>query len=365
LFDRNRERREIRRVSKTAMKISVIVPVFNEGDSVRVARDRIAQMFARDLPEHAYEIVFVDDGSGDDSGTHLSVLAEKDARVKVIQLEHNFGSHMAVRAGMDFCTGDAFFYLPCDLQEPPEMLPKLLELLKGPVEIVYAVRESRRDSLSNRIGSRIFFGLARALVSRNIAPAGAGSFVLGPRAVKCARLFHERNLSWDGLLASLPFPHAYLSYERAARTQGQSKWTLEKRLKLFADFFVGFSYTPIRSMAYIGLATAMGGFGYAIVVFFNRIFFQNPIEGWSSLMLVLLVVSGIQMIMLGIIGEYVWRTLDESRQRPRYIVRKMLNVGRAPAPELVLLSGAEPAKNATDGIAAGEAAVIRSSMKES
>jgi polyisoprenyl-phosphate glycosyltransferase len=337
-----------------AVKISVVVPVFEEGVLVRAVRDQIVQVFETDLKHHDYEIIFVDDGSQDNSIEHLAALAEADRRIKVIQFEQNCGSHMAVRAGLDFCTGDALFYVPCDMQESPGMLPKLLEFLQGPIQIVLAVRETRTDRLATRVGSRIFFALAHLLVSRDIPPSGSGSFLLGSRAIRCARLYQERNLSWDGLLASLPFPRARVPYERVDRIQGASKWTLEKRLKLFADFFVGFSYKPIRSMSYLGLATALAGFTYAIIVVFNRIVFSRAVEGWSSLMLVLLIVSGVQMVMLGIIGEYLWRTLDEARARPRYIVRRLLNLASDAAPPHQTVAGKLPPMS--DSIEAEQAA---------
>ncbi len=309
------------------MKLSVIVPAYNEGSAVTIAYDAITSVVNGALPNLHYEILFIDDGSGDDTFEHLNEIARSDVRVKVVRLSQNCGAHMAIRAGLDFATGDAACFVPCDLQEPPELIPRLLGAMGGPIQIVWAVRDGKRqDTSATKLMSWLFFAVARVVVSKNVAPRGASMFMLGPEAIKTARLHREQNLTLDGLLATMSFPQAQIPYERQARQTGESKWTLSKRLKLFADFFVGYSYTPIRMMSYLGMITASLSFLYGAVVFVNRVYFGHPIEGWTSLMLVLLFVSGVQMIMLGVIGEYVWRTLDEARARPRYVVRDLLNV---------------------------------------
>jgi len=307
------------------MKISVIVPVYNEGESVRVAYDRISHVFADQLSQHGYEIIFVDDGSADDSFFHLSTLAAAHSHVRVIKFAQNAGSHMAIRAGLEHATGDAAVFLACDLQDPPEMIPKMLDALQPPVRIVWAVRDTRHDSLSSKVGSRAFFALARMLVSKNLPPSGASMFLLGPDALRAVPLHRERNLTLEGLFATMGLAQAQVPYDRRDRKFGKSKWTLGKKLKLFADFFVGYSYAPIRLMSYVGMSVAALGFVYVIILLINKLRIGTPVEGWTSLMVVLLIVGGVQMTMLGIIGEYVWRGLDETRRRPRYIVEQFLN----------------------------------------
>ena len=205
------------------------------------------------------------------------------------------------------------------------MIPTMLATLSGPVQIVWAVRQNREDPWFDRLFSRAFYGLGRALISPNLAATGSSMFLLGPNALHALRLHRERNLVLDAALATMNFAQAQVPYDRKARQAGKSKWTLEKKLKLFADFFVGYSYAPIRLMSFLGMLTAAAGFIYALVVLINKLIFKTPVEGWTSLMLVLLVVGGMQMIMLGIIGEYMWRTLDEARRRPRYIISATLN----------------------------------------
>jgi dolichol-phosphate mannosyltransferase len=322
------------------MKISVIIPAYNEGDSVVDAYEAVVRMFRAEMPEHEYELIFVDDGSRDQTFSHLAQLAARDGRVVAIRLVRNGGAHLAVRAGLEHATGDAACFLPCDLQEPPELIPQLLRALAGPVQIVWAVRNSRQDPLGERVASRVFFAIARWFVPEFVAPSGVGIFLVGKAALRAIPLFRERNLTLDGLLFTMGFAQAYVGYERRARTHGRSRWTLAKRLKSFADFFAGYSYAPIRLMSYSGIAVASAGFlfGAFLVVNWLR---ARPVAGWTSLMLVLLLLGGLQMVMLGVMGEYVWRALDEARGRPRYIVETLLRSQTSePEPETVPSRGA-------------------------
>ncbi len=208
---------------------------------------------------------------------------------------------------------------------PPDLIPGMLASLVEPVKIVWAVRSSREDGLASRVLSRIFFFLGRLLVSKNLAPTGASMFLVGPDVLQSVRLYREKNLTLDGLFATMDVQHAYVPYSRQARKVGTSKWTMGKRLKLFADFFVGYSYVPIRAMSYLGILLSALGFLYACFVLLNRLFFNAPIQGWTSLMMAVLIIGGFQMTMTGIIGEYLWRVLDEVRERPRYIIEAFLN----------------------------------------
>jgi len=232
---------------------------------------------------------------------------------------------MAVRVGLEHAEGDCACFVPCDLQDPPELIPAMLASLVEPIQIVWAVRSSREDSLSSRVLSKIFFSLGRVLVSKNLAPTGSSMFMVDSSVLRSIRLYREKNLTLDGLFATMDVRHAYVPYSRQARHTGASKWTLGKRLKLFADFFVGYSYVPIRAMSYLGILLSALGFLYALLVLVNKLFFNAPIQGWTSLMMVVLIIGGFQMTMTGIIGEYLWRVLDEVRERPRYVIEAFLN----------------------------------------
>ncbi|HYX69095.1 MAG TPA: glycosyltransferase family 2 protein [Terriglobales bacterium] len=324
------------------MKLSVVVPAFNEGESVRTARAAIAEVFRSQLPGMDFEILFVDDGSRDDTFQHLAALAAEFPYVRVIKFAQNYGSHMAIRAGFDYATGDAACFVACDLQDPPDAIPRMLAALQAPVEIVWAVRNTRQDALSSRLFSRLFYGLARRLVSKNLAPSGSSMFLLGPQALKILRQHQERNLMLDGALATMAVAQAHVPYERQARRVGESKWTLAKKLKTFADFFVGYSQAPIRAMAFLGMVVAVAGVIYAGVTLVRRIWYAHAIEGWSWVMMAVLLLAGMIMVMLGILGEYLWRALDEARSRPRYVVETILNPAPVPADVRLSTAGAAP-----------------------
>jgi glycosyltransferase involved in cell wall biosynthesis len=308
------------------MKISVVVPAYNEGENVAATYAAICQVFQNSLKNTDFEIIFVDDGSRDNTFFYLNELADNHPNVKIIKLATNYGAHMAIRAGLEHAVGDAACFIACDLQDPPSLIPKMLDALVEPVQIVWAVRNSRQDKLLNQFFARIFYALVRIFVARDFPPTGSSMFLLGSKALKAVKLYKERNLTLEGLFVTMGFQQAYVNYERQARQSGVSKWTLAKRLKLFADFFVGFSYSPIRLISYTGIIAAILGFIYALIVIFNKLFFSTPIDGWSSLMVVVLVLGGLQMVMMGIIGEYVWRALDEIRARPRYMIEQYKNI---------------------------------------
>ncbi len=317
------------------MKLSIIIPCYHESSSVRETLERLEAALAAVKFTVPYEVIFVDDGSRDDTFTHLRALAEGRAGVRVLKLGANVGSHMAIRAGLEHATGTHACYLPADLQEPPELIPRLRELCRDPVQIAWAVRDSRQDPALTRFSANLFYALARFFVTKNLPSTGAGTFLLGPKALAAATRFTERNLTLEGLFATMGFPIAVLPYERQARTRGVSKWTLAKKLKLFADFFVAYSYTPIRFFSYLGVVVATLGFAYALFILLARLWYGPAMmTGFSSIMIVVLILGGLQMVMMGVLGEYLWRTLDESRRRPRYLVDEELNPPAAPDGEI-------------------------------
>ncbi len=303
------------------MKLSILIPCYHESAAVRDTLTRLESSLAAAGFHEPYEVLFIDDGSRDDTFTHLRALAASNPRVRVIRLSANVGSHMAIRAGLERCEGTHACYLPADLQEPPELIPKLLELCRDPVQIAWAVRDSRQDPFLTKLFARCFYGLARVMVTKNLPTGGAGTFLLGPKALAAVSSFTERNLTLEGLFATMGFPMAMLPYQRQARRHGASKWTLAKKLKLFADFFVAYSYTPIRFFSYLGVGVASLGFLYALFILAARLVYGSQMtSGFAAIMIAVLILGGLQMLMMGVLGEYLWRTLDESRRRPRYIV---------------------------------------------
>ncbi|MDZ4715809.1 MAG: glycosyltransferase family 2 protein [Cytophagales bacterium] len=303
--------------------VSVIVPVYNESIGVLLAHKALTS----ELSKHneAFEIIFVDDGSTDDSFFHLKNIAEKDTKIKVLKLSTNCGSHMAIRAGLLHASGDCAGFIACDLQEPPELIYKMKSKLSEQHNIVWAVRNSRKDSLRTKIHSTIFYWLARTMVTKDIPPSGATMFVLSSKAVKALNMYSERNMTLLGLFSSTGFKTTLVHYEGTNRILGKSKWTLAKKLKLTIDFFVASSNTPIRMVSIVGIGFSLLGFGWTAYILLREMFVGDLASGWPALLSVILIGFGITNISLGIIAEYLWRTLDEARGRPRYIVEEALN----------------------------------------
>jgi dolichol-phosphate mannosyltransferase len=308
-------------------KLSIIVPVYNEGPAVATACDAIRQMCETRLADWDPEIIFVDDGSRDDSFAHIKKLCREHSNVKGIRFAVNAGSHMAIRAGLEHATGDAACFLACDLQDPPEVVPSLVAELDNDADVVWAVRSRRQDAWKTRVFSHIYQRVARMLVSKNIPLGGSSMILMGAAPLKMLARLKERNVALEGILATAGFRHAYVSYQRQARRTGKSKWTLAKKINLFADSILSLSYKPIRLISLLGFLMAAAGVGLALSAVAARL------SGWltSGMGLVLfasalLVGQGCTIFGLGIVGEYVWRALDESRDRPKYIVDEMVQI---------------------------------------
>ena len=270
------------------------------------------------------EFVFVDDGSNDGSWEFLCSLSSRDPRIRAIRFSRNFGSHAALMAGFQQASGDLVAFIAADLQDPPEILPKLIEKWREGYQVAWGTREKRDDPLMTKAFSWLYSSLLRRLALREMPTGGADVCVVDRQVVDVVLKMQEKNTSIFGLIMWSGFRQTFLPYARQARQHGQSKWTLAKKLKLFVDSFVSFSFFPIRLVSYLGLSVSALGFLYAAVVIVRRLLYTTPVEGWSSLMVAVVTLAGVQLLMLGIVAEYLWRTFDESRKRPPYIVREVI-----------------------------------------
>jgi len=304
----------------TMSLISVIIPTFNEEENLPLLYQRL-QDVTKDS-EDEFEFIFVDDGSSDNSFNILKALARADSRIKIIRFSRNFGSHSACRAGLVHSKGDACAFISADLQDAPELISRLIEKWEKGYEVVIGVREL--EGKSKRLFPRIYYKMVRRFALKNMPEDGTDVFLIDRKVVNVVRGIKEKNTSIFGLLLWSGFNQGFVQYKRQKRRKGKSKWTFGKKVKLFIDTFISFSYFPIRFISFVGILLAFSGFMYAIIVVINRLFLGSPIEGWSSLMVVLLLVSGVQLLMLGILGEYLWRNFDESRNRPIFIIDKMI-----------------------------------------
>jgi dolichol-phosphate mannosyltransferase len=306
--------------------LSVVVAAYNEEGNVPLLYDRLLALDWAAL-ELEPEFVFVDDHSQDKTSQVLASLAARDPRVKVLRFSKNFGSHKAFTAGLEHCTGVAAVILAADLQDPPETIPQLVAKWREGAKVVWAVREDREgESLATRLLSRLYYFLMRRMAEVRPPRKGADFLLLDRVVVAELRKAPEKHTSLLSLIQWMGFDQAEIVYTKAARHSGRSNWTLSKKLKLAVDSFVSFSYVPLRLASACGLLFAFSGFLYAAVIAVRAIALGSPVQGWSSLMCVLLIVSGVQLVILGILGEYLWRTFDEARGRPRYIVEKRINL---------------------------------------
>lgn len=228
---------------------------------------------------------------------------------------------MAVKCGLDFCNGHCAVIMAADLQDPPEMIPDLIRKWQQGAKVVWAVREQRQGEKTSTLGfSRLYYFLMRKIAGiRDIPATGADFFLIDKQVIAALKQFNEAHVSLFALITWLGFQQDFITYNKEARSHGESGWTLKKKLKMFVDSVTAFSYFPIRFMSYLGFFVAICGFIYAIFTFV-RAFMGLPIQGWASLMVAVLVIGGMQMTMLGILGEYLWRTLDETKKRPQYMV---------------------------------------------
>jgi len=304
--------------------LTVVTPAYNEADNLPRLYERLSQTL--DPLELDWEWVIVDDHSSDRTFKVVESLAAQDARIRGYRFARNLGAHTAIRCGINYAGGDCAAIMAADLQDPPETLPELVARWQAGAQVVWAVRAHREGETVSTVGfSRLYYWLMRRVVGIKEMPAtGADFFLIDRRVIDALSQFNESHTSLMALVTWMGFRQTEISYPKQARLHGRSGWSLEKKLKLVVDSVTSFTYLPIRLMSYLGFIVALLGFLYAGWVIINAMF-GRPAYGWSSLMVVVLVVGGIQMIMMGVLGEYLWRALDEARRRPRYIVEAVLD----------------------------------------
>jgi dolichol-phosphate mannosyltransferase len=303
------------------MKLSFVIPVFRNEGSIFPTYEKIKNLlFKLNLD---YEFIFVNDGSDDNSIFELVNIHNEDNKVKVLSFSRNFGQVPAIIAGMKEVTGDAAISLSADLQEPIELIESMITKWKAGNEIVICHRVDREDSFIANNTSAVFYKLIK--ISNPKMPKGGFDFLLiDKKALIYFNEIDERNRFFQGDILWLGFNTAFIPYNRLKRTIGKSQWTLSKKMKYFIDGLLNTSYVPIRLMSLIGIIISLLGFIYSFVIAYNRFFNNTPFDGWAPIMILILIIGGLIMLMLGIIGEYVWRTYDETRKRPIYIIKDRL-----------------------------------------
>lgn len=304
--------------------LSYIIPCYYNEGNIPVTKKELIQNESLFPPDVKFEYIMVDDGSKD--GTLNELLKFRDEypdKVKVVKLSGNFGSYNAILAGMNYAWGDCNVILAADLQDPPELIPQMYEYWAKGIKLVIANRQDREESFFQKMFSNSYHFLIKKFALKNV-PKGGFDLVLFDSQLRDEVVrINEKNTNQIYLLSWLNYDFVNIPYTRKKRDIGKSRWTLQKKIKLFVDSFVSFSFFPIRLISVTGLILGLISFLYGMFVIYAKITGLVPVQGWTAIMVVLLMVSSFQMVALGIIGEYVWRAMDASRKRPNFVIDKV------------------------------------------
>jgi len=311
-----------------APTLSVVIPIFNEEETLPALFERLSSVLVR-LGE-PFEVIFVNDGSRDGSERMLRDFHARDPRFKSIHFSRNFGHQTAITCGLDHSRGQAVVAMDGDLQDPPEVLPDLLARWREGFEVVYAVRQKRKEGLLKRSAYKAFYWLLRKVSYLDI-PLDSGDFSLvDRRVVDLLSSMPERNRFVRGLRTWVGFRQVGYEYAREARFAGESKYNLTKLFKLAFDGLVSYSYVPLRLVSNVGMLVSALALAYMAYLLLARLFGGTPIEGWTSTIVIMLFLGGVQLLSLGVIGEYVGRIFEEVKQRPHYVVRERVGLDAKP-----------------------------------
>jgi len=308
---------------------SIIIPVFNNENSLEDLYKTINKDIVAENPDLKGEIIFIDDGSTDNSFNNLLELKKKNAKdniqITLIKLTRNFGQIFAIQSGYLHSKGECIVNIAADLQDPPSIVNKMLfHHYNDSYDIVIAVRNSRQESLFRRITSRIFYSIINRLIFRNMPPAGFDIVLINNTVKKYVLELDESDPFWQGQILWPGYKPKFIYYERKKRKSGKSKWTMMKKIKYLIDGIMGYSFFPIRMITLLGIFISLSGFIYALYIIAVRLSSQDLVYGWAPLMIVILILGGFQLLMLGIIGEYLWRILSQVRNRPKFIIDEII-----------------------------------------
>lgn len=306
-------------------RISIIIPFLNEADNVENLVATLNNFFV----DKAYEVevVLVDDGSTDQSVEKLAEQQYGKYEIRLIKLSKNFGAHAAVRAGVQNASGDYITFLPADLQDPLDLIDRSFEIIKNNgVDIVYAFRKTTNNSFLEKKFSEFYAFLMKKFVNANFPGKGFDIVFFNKKVKENLDRNIEQNSSIQLQILSLGYNTEHIYYDKQERKRGKSKWTAAKKIKLLIDSFVAFSYAPIRLVSMVGILFFLGGSLWSVYIVLRKLILDDLASGWPMLMSILLIGFGITNISLGIIAEYLWRTLDASRKRPVFIIDKIIEL---------------------------------------
>lgn len=300
--------------------ITILTPAYNEEDVLPLLQERLAKL----MDEHTaydFEVLVVNDGSKDGTLSLLQNFHQKDARFNYLNLSRNFGKETAMIAGLDYCKGDAVIILDADLQDPPELIPEMLKYWEEGFDDVYAKRRSRKgESWLKKFTSKLYYRLLQKTTRIDIQKDTGDFRLLDRRCVEALRSMRESQRYTKGLFSWIGYNKKAIEYDRDPRAAGRTKWNYRRLFNLSIDGFTSFTTAPLRWSALIGILISLCGFLYMLIIIFNTLFYGIDSPGYASTMVVILFLGGIQLIFLGVIGEYLGRTFSEAKGRPLYFI---------------------------------------------
>lgn len=301
------------------MKISIVIPVYYNQDNLKpLYQDIQTKLYPHD--EYEWEIVMVNDGSKDDSYVIMQELAALDSKLKIFSLSRNFGSHAAILCGLSQCTGDCAVVKAADLQEPTELVLDMVASWEKGNNVVLAVREGREESKQQTVFANLYYWMVRKTALPSMPKSGFDVYLLDRKVITVLEALDEKNSALTGQILWSGFKTDKVYYTRLAREIGTSKWTLKKKIRLVTDTLFSFSTLPIKLVTVIGTLSFAGSLIWAVLVFIFKLIGMIEVSGWTTLFIFNLFSLGIIMMTLGILGEYIWRIFDASRNRPPYII---------------------------------------------
>ena len=302
--------------------LSIVIPCYNESENLQLLHARLLTVLTA-LP-FRIELIYVDDGSKDDTADQVRMLNSSGIVLRLIALSRNFGKEIAMTAGLEHTTGDAAIVIDADLQDPPEVIPLLIAEWQAGFDVVYAQRTLRRgETWFKTLTARAFYRVIRAISGSVDIPKNTGDFrLLSRRAIDALLLLRERHRFMKGLFSWIGFPQKAVNYERDPRYAGASKWNYWTLWNFSLEGITSFSTAPLRLATYVGACSAALAFTYGVYIAFKAMLFGDPVQGYPSLMVVITFLGGVQLVTMGIIGEYLGRTFNEAKQRPLYFVQE-------------------------------------------
>ncbi len=302
-------------------KLSIVVPVYYNSDTLELLYDDMKEKILGKLGD--YEIVFVDDGSGDNSWEIMNGIKAKDPNVVCVKLSRNFGEHAAILAGLSVCTGDCAVTKQADLQEDSTLILEMYESWKRGNKVVLAIRESRDEGALKKFFAGCYYWLVKKTINKDMPQGGCDCYLVDRKVIEVLQMMDEKNSSLTLQVMWVGFKTEKIYFHRKDREVGKSRWTLGKKVKLVVDSMMSFTYFPIRFIATVGFLFSLFSLVGIIMVIHEKLTVGTPILGYASLMCVVLLGFGLVFIMLAILGEYIWRALEEARNRPPFIIDRV------------------------------------------